>query len=685
MQRLGRDNFAYKITLMTVVASGMAVVTLMTAFLAFDYVSARSQVQSRLATLADILGQNSTAALDFEDRSAALEVLNALRAETQIVSGCLYDRTGRLFAEYQRHTKSGNCPSRVENLPAPGREFCAVTRAVERGEFDGTLYLLSNMHEAQKRGRHLLQVTGVLFLLAVVVGGVSGSLLQRKISKPIYALAVAMHEVTKQNNFSARVPVSGNDEIAQLGTGFNQMLSELENRAREKKKAEEQLQHQALNDELTGLPNRRLLKDRLTQSLEIARRDEKRVALLYIDLDGFKLVNDSLGHTVGDILLCQVADRLRLRVRRSDTLARLGGDEFAALLIGLDAKEQAGHVAHKLLEALTHPFQIEEHEITISACVGVSLSPDNGESAADLLQQADSAMYAAKRAGKNRMTYFTEDLGTMVKERLNLENQLRAALAHGEIQVHYQPEFEVGSHQLVRFEALARWTDPTLGTIPPAKFIPVAEESGLIVPLGAYIMEMACTEAARWQTISPHPVQVAVNVSSIQFGRDMFVDEVAQVLHRTGLNPSLLQIELTESVMLNGAGRAAEMMNRLHALGVSLAIDDFGTGYSCLGYLPKLPFDALKIDRSFVNEIGSRPEIKAMVHSLVTLAHNLGMRVIVEGIETVTQLDLVTELGSNEVQGFLLGRPTADPELQLRSGVPNSGVSVESPHSGQSS
>ncbi len=552
-----------------------------------------------------------------------------------------------------------------------GRDYSAVTRRVERhGEFDGTLYLLSDMKGLQKRGQHLLQVTAVLFLLAVVVGGVSGLLLQRKISKPIYDLAQAMNQVTEEHNFDTRVVVTGKDEIAQLGVGFNSMLSELHQRDREKLKVEEQLQHQALNDELTGLPNRRLMKDRLTHALEGARRDQKRLALLYVDLDGFKLVNDSLGHTVGDILLCQVADRLRLRVRRSDTLARLGGDEFAALLIGLHAREQAGYVAQKLLQALTHPFQIEDHEITISACVGVSLFPDNGANASDLLQQADSAMYAAKRAGKNRMTYFTEDLGATVRERLNLENQLRAALAHGEIQVHYQPEFEVGSHHLVRFEALARWTHLTLGTIPPSKFIPIAEESGLIIPLGAYIMEMACVEAAAWQSVSAHPVQVAVNVSSIQFARDTFVDEVAQVLRRTGLDPHLLQIELTESVMLNGASRAAETMNRLHALGVSLAIDDFGTGYSCLGYLSKLPFDALKIDRSFVNEIGSRPEIKAMVHSLVTLAHNLGMRVIVEGIETITQLDLVTELGSNEVQGFLLGRPTADPISQFQSRPP---------------
>ena len=261
--------------------------------------------------------------------------------------------------------------------------------------------------------------------------------------------------------------------------------------------------------------------------------------------------------------------------------------------------------------------------------------------------------------------YFTPDLGSSVRERLNLENQLRGAIARGEIHVHYQPEFDVSCHRLVRFEALARWTHPTLGVIPPDRFIPVAEESGLIVPLGAYIMERACAEAVKWQAITPYPIQVAVNVSSIQFKRDHFVEEVTSVLNYTGLRSDLLQLELTESIMLSGVHRAAETMKRLRALGVSLAIDDFGTGYSCLSYLPVLPFDALKIDRSFVKELDLKPENGAMIHSLVALAHNIGMRVIVEGVEKPEQLDLIRKFGGNEIQGYLLGRPIADPASQL--------------------
>lgn len=335
----------------------------------------------------------------------------------------------------------------------------------------------------------------------------------------------------------------------------------------------------------------------------------------------------------------------------------------------LHKKEEAALVAKDVLDALATPFLIEGHQLTIGASIGISIFPEDAQDGADLMQQADSAMYASKRDGRNRATYFTPEIGSMVRERLNLENQLRGAIARGEIQVHYQPEFDVGSNRLVRFEALARWTHPTLGSIPPCKFIPVAEESGLIVGLGAYIMEMACAEAVKWQAISPHPVQVAVNVSTIQFRRDHFVDEVISVLNHTGLKPALLQLELTETIMLTGVHQAVETMNRLRSLGVGFAIDDFGTGYSCLTYLPALPFDSMKIDRSFVRDLNVKPESRAMVNSLVALAHNIGIRVIVEGVETDEQLELIKTFGGNEIQGYLLGRPTADPASQLLSSL----------------
>lgn len=483
--------------------------------------------------------------------------------------------------------------------------------------------------------------------------------------KSIQDLSAAMHEVTLNKDFSRRVAVPESEEVAPLAVEFNNMLAELRLHDIAKQNAEDKLQRQALTDELTGLPNRRLLSDRLAQTLAIAKREQNIVALLYIDLDGFKLVNDSLGHIVGDTLLSLVAERLQERIRHSDTLARLAGDEFAVVLTKLATRDDAARVAKSLLDVLAKPFLIEGNELTIGASIGISLFPDDATDAVDLLQQADSAMYTAKRNGKNQMIYYTRELGSQVRERLGLEVQLRGAVNRGEVNVHYQPEFDIVTGRLIRFEALARWTHPTLGTISPSKFIPVAEETGLIVALGAYILERACAEGVSWQSISSNPVQVAVNVSSIQFMHENFVAELTAILKRTGLPPGLLQIELTESVMLSGPERAAETMKTLRGLGIGIAIDDFGTGYSCFSYLPRLPFNALKIDRSFVNELESRVETKAMIQSLVALAKNLGMQVIVEGIETYEQLALIRKLGGNEVQGYLLGRPTPDPASQL--------------------
>jgi diguanylate cyclase (GGDEF)-like protein len=488
-------------------------------------------------------------------------------------------------------------------------------------------------------------------------------------TQAIRDLSTAVLQVAAQRQFDSQVSVQGGGEIAELVEGFNTMLSELRRRERARREAEARLQHMALVDDLTGLPNRRLLADRLAQDLAKARRENRKVALLYVDLDGFKLVNDSLGHAVGDVLLGQVAQRLRQRFRHSDTLARVGSDEFALILDNLQNAADADKAAESVLEVVRPPFEIEGHSIRITASIGVSLFPDQGSEGGQLLQQADCAMYAAKRNGKNRIVQFGDGLGSAARERLTLEGELRRAIEKGEILVHYQPEFDLASNQIVRFEALARWLHPKLGPISPLTFIPLAEESGLIVPLGAFVLERACKDAMIWQRRASRPVQVAVNVSSVQFARDSFLEEVEEVLQRTGLRPSLLQLELTESATLTGVERAADLIRRLTGRGIGTAMDDFGTGYSCLSYLPRLGFDALKLDRSFVSELVVRPETRAFVQSILSMAHNLHMKVIVEGIETREQLELMKALGTNEGQGYLLGRPTPNPLEQLSWGA----------------
>lgn len=479
-------------------------------------------------------------------------------------------------------------------------------------------------------------------------------------------LAAAVQQLAKEGAYNTDVPAVDNPEVAPLAVGFNAMIAELQKRDGIRRDAELRLRRMTLMDDLTGLPNRRLLADRLSQSLARAKRDEKLVALLCLDLDDFKLVNDSYGHATGDALLAQVAQMLKTRFRRADTIARIGGDEFALILDDLSAREESMAFAQEVQEALKEPFEVEGHKVHTGARIGIGIFPDAVEGG-QLLQQADCAMYAAKRSGKTSIVQFGDDLGVAARERLTLERELHNAIAKGEISLDYQPEVDLATNQIVRFEALARWTHPELGLILPAVFIPLAEESGLITNLGSYIMERACTDAVTWQEIAGRPVQVAVNVSSVQFGRDTFFEEVADVLQRTGLEPHLLQVELTESATVNGMERAADMMRRLKRMGVSVAVDDFGTGYSCLTYLPKLPFDTLKLDKSFVNEMMVRRETKAFVGSIVTLARELDMKVIAEGIETPEQLRALRSIGSDAGQGYLLGRPSGDPISLLNS------------------
>lgn len=485
-----------------------------------------------------------------------------------------------------------------------------------------------------------------------------------QVRQAVQDLSSAVQRLTREEAFNADVPLPAVDEVAPLAAGFNAMMAELQRRDGVRREAEMRLRRMTLMDDITGLPNRRLLSDRLSQCVARARREKKMVALLCVDLDGFKLVNDSYGHANGDALLAQVGQRLKGRFRSADTLARVGGDEFALVLDTLQDRGDARVIAETILDLLKPPFQIDGHIIYIGASIGVSIFPDAAETG-QLMQQADCAMYAAKRSRKSRIVQFGDDLGTAARERLTLEHELQQAMARGEIQIHYQPEYDLASGAVVRFEALARWVHPELGTILPTVFIPIAEESGLIIPLGAYIMERACTEAVAWQEIAHRPIQVAVNVSSVQFARDSFFEEVADILQRSGLAPTLLQIELTESATMNGMERAAEIMMRLKRMGVTVAVDDFGTGYSCLTYLPKLPFDCLKLDRSFVSEMMLRRETRAFVGSILTLARDLQMKVVAEGIETQEQLDLIRKLGTDEAQGYLLGHPSSDPSPHL--------------------
>jgi diguanylate cyclase (GGDEF)-like protein/PAS domain S-box-containing protein len=416
----------------------------------------------------------------------------------------------------------------------------------------------------------------------------------------------------------------------------------------------DQLAYQALHDTLTGLPNRSLLERRLDRTLADARRHNWQLAVLFIDLDRFKQINDTLGHALGDQVLQQVARRLEGCLRKSDCLARMGGDEFTVILTEMADSRDALRVAEKLLAAFEEPFQIEGRDLFLTSSIGISLYPRDGKDAVTLQRKADTAMYRAKNHGKNSCEFFAPEFGVAALERLEIENSLRRALDNRELRLYYQPQVDAGG-KLAGFEALLAWDHPKLGLTSPARFIPVAEESGMIVPIGSWVLAEACRQSAVWQHSGCPRVRVAVNVSATQFSRTDFTETVAEALSASTLDPSLLELELTEGVVVRDLEESIRQMERLRALGVGISIDDFGTGYSSLSYLRRLPIDALKIDRSFLQEIDREPATIPLVKAIVALAHGLRLTVVAEGVENRGQLEALRAVGCDLFQGYLLG------------------------------
>jgi diguanylate cyclase (GGDEF)-like protein len=419
---------------------------------------------------------------------------------------------------------------------------------------------------------------------------------------------------------------------------------------------EEELARQAHYDSLTGLPNRVLLADRLEQALHHANRHSELVGFFYIDLDRFKVINDSLGHAVGDLLLQQLTLRLKSCVRDCDTLARLGGDEFALVASGLKNAEEASVVSARILTSLETPFDLGGHPVRVTASIGVTIYPNDGGDMSSLQQNADAAMYESKRRARNGFQLFNTDIRHASRGQLDMEQRLSGAIEHGELTLFYQPVYALADGKISAFETLTRWNNPTLGAVPPSIFIPLAEETGCILPIGSWVLLEACRQAQLWAERGMD-LPVTVNVSPVQLGQPDFVSTVQHALYETGLNPRLLKLEVTESMLMRDFERASATLQHLRALGIEIWIDDFGTGYSCFSYLHKLPVDAIKIAAEFVQDIGKHRGVLPLLRGIVALGHNLGLRTIAEGMETEEQLEGVRSTGCDQAQGFLLGRP----------------------------
>ena len=431
----------------------------------------------------------------------------------------------------------------------------------------------------------------------------------------------------------------------------------------ERKEAEERIRFLAQHDILTGLPNRALFTSELTQAIANAKRQHHQLALFFIDLDHFKNINDSLGHHFGDLLLQEIAERLKSRLKDMDAICRQGGDEFILMLQDITSPDDVAHIAERLIEVLSTPVLLDSHEIAISASIGIALYPEDGDNGETLVKNADAAMYHAKQSGRDQYRFFVKALNDTVHERLTIESGLRKALERKEFELYYQPQINLVSGEMIGVEALIRWHHPEFGMVPPVRFIPIAEDSGLIIPIGDWVLNEACRQAVAWQQAGLTELTMAVNLSAVQFRRGDVEKSINNALQASGLNPALLELELTESILIQDTEKMLATVQRLKSLGVKLSIDDFGTGYSSLSYLKRFNVDKLKIDQSFIRNMVNDPSDAAIVHAIIQMARSLNLKTIAEGVEEQSMLEALQLHQCHEAQGYYFARPMPADEL----------------------
>ncbi|MGB5260851.1 MAG: EAL domain-containing protein [Gammaproteobacteria bacterium] len=677
------------------ISMGITMASLLLASIAFitsDRLYAQKTVVDSLDTMASVIAANSSAAMLFGDDDASLETLGFLKSQQQVQAGVLYLKDGSLFASY-RHADF------YDELPPPGShqhsvrlsdKFAEIFRPVmHKGDVIGHVYLRADVKAVRERLNWYLGVVAIVLATSLLLAFVLSTQLQRIITDPLLKLSAIARRISTEQNFSLRVAGSRRDELGNLISDFNTMLDEIQTRDEQlktyqaeledrvairtrqleiantelaiaKEEAEavaKHMEYHAHHDALTGLPNRILLNDRISIGLAQARRQESILALLFIDLDRFKIINDSLGHTIGDQLLRVISERLKMCLREGDTVARLGGDEFMILLPDIRNASDAGRIGTKIIRSLTEPFSCNGHELHITISVGVSVYPFDGSDAETLVKHADISMYRAKEIGRNKLVYFSAEMNAGSRKKLTLETCLRSALEQQQLHLVYQPKIDIIQNTIIGVEALLRWDHPTLGYVSPLEFIPIAEDSGLIIPIGEWVVHTAFRQLREWHDGGFEGLTIAVNLSSAQLSRPGLEDILDRALADSGISADRVELEVTENVAMRNLGSAIITLEKLKDKGMSIAMDDFGTGYSSLAYLRKLPVDTVKIDRSFVREIPESKDDALIAQTIIAMAHSLNLSLVVEGVENVRQLNFFRQQGCRVVQGYLFSKP----------------------------
>jgi diguanylate cyclase (GGDEF)-like protein len=669
-----------KLILVNLTAFGLASAFACLLIASYFFVATRADLRRNTEITAQVISQNSAPAFLFADEKAAREVINALSQDQNVQGADLYLPDDRLFASYRRKESTDASWPGSGTQKTPGtvsresnfypRYLQVMTPVLAEGQAVGSLYLYVDLSASYQR---IISLVIVVFLGSLGAVLLAWRLLKhslRGILNPINELVTTMHDVSSNDDYTQRAMVSSDDEIGQLGEKFNFMLEQIQRRDTalgkelvERKRAEIQLDHIAHYDSVTGLPNRHFFN---RHTIELDRKFNQQganFALLFIDLDNFKYVNDTFGHRVGDLLLVAVAERLQNALRTRDLVVRLGGDEFSVLLDDPKELGLALRLAHKMLAVMSEPFNCENHEFIIGASIGLAMMPEHARRFDELLSCADAAMYAAKALGKNNVQVWTPEMSQRTVQRFTIESGLRKAIENGELEVYYQPIMHLADNRVAGMEALLRWKHPVLGFVSPVEFIPVAEESNLIVSIGNWVLRQACSQAKSWEQRFGQ-LFIAVNVSARQFRDPGFADNVERIVRETGCPPHVLELEVTETMLMSQTSETMKILDDLSGRGFQLSLDDFGTGYSSLAYLKRFPINKLKIDRSFVSDLPHDSDDAAIAQVIVSLSNHMGMRVVAEGIETPEQADFLRQLGCTYGQGFLFSQPLPAPRFE---------------------
>jgi diguanylate cyclase (GGDEF)-like protein len=640
--------------------------------LVYEYFSYNRDSTVRLATLADIIAEDLTAALAFEDYQAIQNSLQSLKADPNIrqlmvlnlqeVPVAFYIQGAGQHSVDDLNTRITGLQQRLSDpLPLHG---LVVKRPIQHLDTTVGAILLEQNSSLLVSKLLISGGMGIIILLLSILGSyLLARRLSRIVTDPVLSLSATIEEVSRTKVYRLRAAVYGIPELSQLAAGFNGMLDEIAQRDETLLERQERLHRLANFDTLTGLPNRRLFADRLEQALQRAGRSNEKLAVLFIDLDDFKLINDTHGHRVGDLLLHETAQRLEKETRAGDTLARMGGDEFTVFLQNIEEPDNALQIANKQLQNLLNPYLLEDKQLFISASIGIAFFPDHGTSAEVLIKSADTAMYQAKKKGKNNCGLFTQDLYNLVSKRLSLQGDLRRALEQQEFVLHYQPRINLQTGNWSGVEALVRWNHPRHGLLAPASFISLAEDTGLIMQLGEWVLVEACRQLHRWHQEGVLLPRISINVSPLQFHRQDIVQLVKDAVRASLLCTQALELEITESALMEDQEQSIKILQQLQQLGVNISIDDFGTGYSSLSQLRSLPINILKIDRSFVLHVHESEEDAQILSAIFAMAHSLQLETVAEGVECGDQERLLKQLGCLEAQGYHYAHPMPADEL----------------------